>query len=77
MILNLAEVEILRNRDNVCIQYTCKYYLKFINFFLSEFKKTSMEPDPDEILHPGSESLAWSPEHEAKARGKDSSAIYK
>nr|XP_022301729.1 protein tyrosine phosphatase domain-containing protein 1-like isoform X2 [Crassostrea virginica] len=35
-----------------------------------------MEPDPDEILHPGSESLAWSPEHEAKARGRNPSAKY-
>ena len=52
------------------------YTITLLIFFLSEFKKTSMEPDPDEILHPGSESLAWSPEHEAKARGKGSCAIY-
>ena len=58
--------------------YTVYMYVLtlLIFFFLSEFKKTSMEPDPDEILHPGSESLAWSPEHEAKARGKGSIAIY-
>ncbi|XP_056001516.1 protein tyrosine phosphatase domain-containing protein 1-like isoform X2 [Ostrea edulis] len=35
-----------------------------------------MEPDPDEILHPGSESLSWTKEHEEKAKGKRPSAKY-
>ncbi|XP_062621924.1 protein tyrosine phosphatase domain-containing protein 1-like isoform X2 [Saccostrea cucullata] len=35
-----------------------------------------MEPDPDEILHPGLESLAWTKEHEEKARAKRPSARY-
>lgn len=28
-----------------------------------------MEPDPDEVINPGSESLAWSKEHEERAKG--------
>lgn len=35
-----------------------------------------MEPDPDEVINPGSESLAWSKEHEERAKGRHPSAKY-
>ncbi|XP_061179214.1 protein tyrosine phosphatase domain-containing protein 1-like [Saccostrea echinata] len=43
---------------------------------MKKFNKNSMEPDPDEILHPGLESLDWSKELEEKAKAKRPSARY-
>ncbi|KAK3103723.1 hypothetical protein FSP39_021376 [Pinctada imbricata] len=40
------------------------------------FSRARMEPDPDEHVHPGTESLQWSKEHEDRVRGRDPSARY-